>query len=124
MELQISPRMTEDGVVILDVVAAQFTYPQTALLKNQVSQLIQQGYRVFLVNCSGIEMVDSTGLASIVSTYKLATEVGGGLILFGANPLFEKLMKLTHLHHVLDVWSSEAQALYDAKERFGKILVS
>jgi anti-sigma B factor antagonist len=101
-----------DGCVVLDIEAENFTYPQTATLKNRVAHLQEAGFRFFVLNMSQVKIIDSYGLATIVAVLKIIKEHHGGLAMFGLNDLGVHLVELTHLDRVLEVWPSEAQAIY------------
>ncbi len=110
-EVRITDRPGE-GCTILDISAENFTYPQTASLKNYVAHLLEAGERNFVLNVSEVRIVDSYGLATIVSVLKNVKEHGGGIALCGLNDMFNHLVKVTHLDRVLEIWPSEAQAAY------------
>lgn len=101
-----------DGCLVLDIQAENFTYPQTATLKNYVAHLIQDGYKLFVLNVTGVRLVDSYGLATIISVLKMTQEAGGGIALYGLNDMFSYLVKVTQLDKVLETWPNEAQATY------------
>jgi len=101
-----------DGCVILDIQADNFTYPYTSVLKTSIADYLEQNKRFFVLNVGDIKIIDSYGLATIVSCLKLIHDQHGGMALCGLNETFEKLVKLTHLDKVLEIWPSEAQATY------------
>lgn len=109
--IQVSVRAL-DQCMVLDLHGQQFTYPHTAVLKNTVSSLIEEGKQFFVINLADIQMVDSFGLATILSVLKMAKTVNGNIALCGVNDAVENLVKLTHLQRVLDIWPSESQAAY------------
>ena len=100
------------GCIIIDVKADNFVYPQTPLLKNHVAHLIEQGVKFIALNMGGIGIIDSYGLATIISIRKMTKEIDGGLVLYGLNDMLTHLVEVTHLDRALDIWPSEAQALY------------
>lgn len=101
-----------EGCIILDIQAEKFTYPQTSVVKTHVAGLLENGYRLFVLNCQGIRVADSFGLATIVSALKMVKEQNGSLVLCGVNDTFAQLVELTCLDKVLEIWPSEAQATY------------
>jgi anti-sigma B factor antagonist len=101
-----------DGCTVLDIRAENFTYPQSVALKNYVAHLIEQGEKFFVLNVNEVHLVDSYGLATIISVLKMTQERGGAIALYGLNETFTKLVKVTHLDRVLETWPSEAQATY------------
>lgn len=115
-EVQVSVR-TVSQCAVLDIDAENFTYPHTGVLKNQVNHLLQEGRRQFVFNFERVRLVDSYGLASIIATLKLIREHHGALALCGLNDIFHHLVEVTHLERVLEIWPSEAQAVYDVGTR-------
>lgn len=109
--IELAVRETE-GCIILDIHADNFTYPYTSVVKKNISEHLANGKRYFVLNAQDIKIVDSYGLATIVSSLKLIRDHHGGLALCGLNEMFEKLVKLTHMDKVLEIWPSEAQATY------------
>jgi anti-anti-sigma factor len=101
-----------EGCAVLDIKAENFTYPQTVALKNYVGHLLEAGHKNFIYNCAGIGLVDSYGLATIISTLKMIKERGGALALYSLNDMFSRLVEVTHLDRALEIWPSEAQAIY------------
>lgn len=118
--VEIGIRETE-GCAILDIMAENFTYPHTAVLKTYMDSLLTDGYRLFVFNCSQIDMIDSFGLATIISSLKMIREQGGQLALCNVNSLFADLVTLTHLNRVLEIWSSENQAAYYLSKQYNHL---
>ncbi len=98
--------------MVLDIQAENFTYPQTAVLKQHVARLLEAGHRAFVLNVAGVRLVDSYGLATIVSVFKMIRDNKGMIALYGLNDMFTYLVEVTHLDRVLEIWPSEAQATY------------
>jgi anti-anti-sigma factor len=102
----------QQGCVILDIYDEKFEYPKTLILKNHVLRLLQEGHSHLIINLTHINMLDSFGLAVIISVLKLCKMQNGALALYGANAQVTRLLELTHMDRVLEVWESEAQAIY------------
>jgi anti-sigma B factor antagonist len=112
--MEIAERILED-VVILDLSDERFEYPKTLVLKNHVLHLMKENYRYFVLNLGGVQMLDSFGLAVIISILKLCKTEHGNLTLFGLNDTVSRLMEITHMDRVLDIWPTEGQALAHVK---------
>jgi anti-sigma B factor antagonist len=108
------------GYLIIDIKANAFTYPQNTALKTYMQPLLEQGHLFIAFNLSQVETLDSFGLATIISILKTLKEANGALVLYGLNAFTEKLVEMTRLDKVLDVWSSEAQAIYCLEELIQK----
>jgi anti-sigma B factor antagonist len=101
--------------VVVDVADDRFGYPKTLVLKSHVSHLVQNGHRHVVLNLAQVEMLDSFGLAVLISLLKLCKEVHGNLTLYGLNDQVTKLIELTHMDRVLDIWETEGQAVSRVK---------
>lgn len=113
--MEIKHRLVDDCVVI-DLADDNFTHPKTVVLKNQVNHLLQDGYSFLVLNVTDLKVLDSFGLATMISILKLCKENKGNLTLYGANEQVNRLLEITHMDRVLDVWESEGQAIGMVKE--------
>ncbi len=101
--------------VVIDIADDKFGYPKTLVLKSHVSKLLTEGHRHVVLNLDNVEMLDSFGIAVLISLLKLCKEQKGNLTLYGLNPQVARLMELTHMDRVLEIWESEAQAVSRVK---------
>lgn len=108
--MQIKNRFMEDCVII-DICDERFEYPKTLVLKNHALRLLQDGHNHLVLNLSEVDMLDSFGIAVIVSLLRFCQESKGNLTLYGLNDKVMRLIELTHMDRVLDVWPSETQAI-------------
>lgn len=113
--MELANRFFPDCVVV-DVVDDKFGYPKTMVLKNHVAKLLMEGHRHVVLNFSQVQMLDSFGIAVLISLLKLCREIRGNLTLFGLNQQISSLIELTHMDRVLDIWESEAQAVSQVRE--------
>lgn len=112
--MEITDRFVENCVVI-DIEEERFEYPKTMVLKNHALKLLQEGHNHFVLNMGDVQNLDSFGIAVIVSILKHCREAGGNLTLFGLNDQVMRLIELTHMDRVLDIWPSEGQAIAQVK---------
>lgn len=101
--------------VIVDIVDDKFGYPKTLVLKSHVAHLLGEGHRRIVLNLGSVEMLDSFGLAVLISLLKLSKEHGGYLTLYGLNTQVSRLIELTHMDRVLEIWETEGQAITQVK---------
>jgi anti-anti-sigma factor len=113
--VNIQDRFVEE-CVILDIKETTFEYPKTSQIKTHVEGLLNQGHHYFVLNMSNIQVLDSFGLAVIISLLKLSKSHGGNLALYGLNQQVSRLIEVTHMDRILDIWISEAQALSQIKK--------
>jgi anti-sigma B factor antagonist len=62
------------------------------------------------VDLGGIEFMDSSGLSALVTLMK-RTRPAGSLVLFGAGPAVQEILRLTRLDGIFPVCEGEAEAL-------------
>jgi anti-sigma B factor antagonist len=113
-QLEITHRQ-KDGCIIIDITDDHFGYPKTMVLKNHVMRLLSSGNAYLILNLQGVRMLDSFGIAAIVSILKRCKETGGNLTLYGLNDQVNRLMEMTHMDRVLDIWETEGQAVSHVK---------
>lgn len=108
--MELANRFLPDCVVV-DIVDDRFGYPKTLVLKNHVAKLLMEGHRHVVLNLTQVDMLDSFGIAVLVSLLKVCKELKGTLTLYGLNGQISQLIEITHMDRVLDIWESEAQAI-------------
>jgi anti-sigma B factor antagonist len=108
--MELGYRIVND-LVIMDLQDARFFYPKTLVVKSTFLNLLQEGHRYFAFNLSQVEMLDSFGLAVIVSLLKLCKSRKGELVLFGSHEAVLKLFEVTQVERVVKNFVHEAQAL-------------
>ncbi len=64
------------------------------------------GSRDLLLDFSGVEFVDSSGLGAVLGRYKRVTEKGGRLAIFGCRPHVRRLLALSGLERVVEIYAS------------------
>jgi anti-sigma B factor antagonist len=82
-----------------------------ALLKKTVSRLLEEGKVQLVVVCSGLRYVDSSGLGSLVRALTTSQHEGGGTKLLGVPPALRKLLELTKLDSVFEMFEDRDKAL-------------
>jgi anti-sigma B factor antagonist len=72
-----------------------------------------------LVDLSGLEFMDTSGLATLIETHIKCEEHGGRLVLFGLQPLISEVFDVTRVSDLFSIHPTEQQAL-DALEGEGQ----
>jgi anti-sigma B factor antagonist len=101
-----------DDVVILDVRGGPISFSEASnQLLNAVRQLVQRGSRKILLNLRDVHYIDSDGLSEIVEGFRTTKDEGGMLKLCGVVPGFRRLLAVTKLDRVIEVFESEDAAV-------------
>jgi anti-sigma B factor antagonist len=101
-----------DDVVILDVRGGPISFSEASnQLLNAVRQLVQRGSRKILLNLRDVHYIDSDGLSEIVEGFRTTKDEGGMLKLCEVVPGFRRLLAVTKLDRVIEVFESEDAAV-------------
>ena len=76
MQLKLSTRKLDDGIVVMDCAGRIVFGEETSELRERVKALISQGSRVVL-NLGEVSYIDSGGLGTLVALYTSARSAGG-----------------------------------------------
>jgi len=101
-----------DEVAILDVRGGPISFAgDSGRLLNEIRQLVNRGRLKVLLNLRDVHYIDSDGLSEIVEGFKNTRNAGGILKLCEAVPGFRRLLGVTNLDRVIEVFESEDEAL-------------
>jgi anti-sigma B factor antagonist len=99
------------GVMMFDLVGRITLGEGSAMLRDLVREALRGGHNKILMNLSGIDYIDSTGLGELVSAYRLIKSQGGELKLLKLNKKVTDLLQVTKLYTIFDIHNEEAQAI-------------
>ena len=105
--MQITTR-SKGQIAILEL-DGRFDANTAAPVKQQLDRA-SEGGRV-IVNLSGVQFVDSGGLATLVGGLKRCRQNGGDLYLCGLQQPVQIIFELTKLQRAFDTFASEAEAI-------------
>jgi anti-sigma B factor antagonist len=72
-------------------------------VRDALHAAIDAGTGDLVVDVSGVELVDATGLGVLVGAHRRATNAGRRVVLREAGPRVMRILRLTRLHRVLTV---------------------
>jgi len=108
-DLVIDTRMVGDKPV-LDLSGEVDSY-NSPRLREKMLALIEAGTPNLIVNMTGVDYIDSTGLGTLVAGLKRATEKGGSIRLVCPNEQINKVFTITGLVKVFPIFDDEAAAI-------------
>ena len=80
-------------------------------LASAVEALLAGGQKHILLNFDGVKSISARTLGDLVSLHLLVTQRGGQLRLFNLTPMVRKLLRLTNLLVVFDLYENEKDAI-------------
>jgi anti-sigma B factor antagonist len=110
MQLKLSNRTVQGGVLIVDCAGRIVFGDESAMLRDTIKKLIPQNSRI-LLNLSSVSYIDSGGLGTLVALYTTARNSGGALKLTGLTQRVGDLLQVTKLVTVFEVFDNEPEAI-------------
>lgn len=89
------------------------------LLREPLERCVEDGRRRLVVDCSGLEFCDSTGLNVLLGARLKAEAVGGRVYLAAMTPVVARLFEITGAGAVFAVHDTVAEALEAREEPSG-----
>ncbi len=89
--------MRDDAGAPVVVVEGEVDVATAPSLRDELYRLIENGATWVVVDLSGMDFIDSTGLGVFVGALKRAREGGGGVELRGLKPSARKVFEITGL---------------------------
>ena len=99
-----------NGVAILDLEGKLVHYASEAL-RDQVSRLLADNRRKFVVNLEKVTAIDSTGIGALAACFTSVARQGGALKLLNPTGHVRIALGWTKLDKLLDTHTDEQQAL-------------
>ena len=110
MSLRINQRERE-GIVILDLDGPLILGEQESDLRQSLLLLRQAGKVQIALNLQSVSRIDSSGIGTLVFAHVKLRKAGGRLALFNLNSSHLKLMLLTKLVTVFELFADEQDAV-------------
>jgi len=99
-----------DGVIVLSVERALKGTGEISL-RERIDDLVRDGRRQILIDLRNVPDMDSTELGRLIRAHLSVRQAGGRVRVCNASQRILSLLKITHLDTVLDLYSTEEQAL-------------
>jgi anti-sigma B factor antagonist len=114
MQLKVETRQAEDGVAVIALGGEVDVYTSPRL-KQEMVDLLNKGTSRLVIDLSGVQYLDSTGLGVLIGGLKRARERDGDLRLICDNMRILRIFEITGLTKIFDIYSSETEALSGVK---------
>lgn len=80
-------------------------------LAQHLSSAIDSGNTAIVIDMSGVEFIDSTGLSVLLNGLRLVTQMHGRMALVCTNPTVLRLFQVTNLDETFDIFEDRAEAI-------------
>ena len=99
-----------DGVLVLKVSGKIHTEASEELLKK-LNTLIDQGEWHLLLDLSGVDYINSSGLRVLLTVAKKLNGLSGKMVLATVTELIQQILRVSGCASVIGVYSSKEEAL-------------
>lgn len=100
-----------DTVTILELAGRLIVDDGDRALREYIDSLVRSGRTQVLLDMKAVSYVDSGGVGALVSKYLTLKKAGGDLKLLHLNRRSGRVLEITRLVEVFDVFESERDAL-------------
>lgn len=105
-----------DHVVILKPLSRRIDVTNSVALKARVVDVVTHGQWNIILDLSQVEFIDSSGLGSLVSSFKTIVSNQGTLGICCANTAVMSLFSLTRMDRVFHLYKTEEEAVRAATQ--------
>jgi anti-sigma B factor antagonist len=106
-----SIKIREAGAVVLLDVRGRLTSFETGALRDSIAKLLKEGRKNIVLNLSGLEYLDSSGIGELAGVYLMVVKQGGQMKVIGLSSKIEEILKVTQLYQVFPEFPDEEAAL-------------
>jgi len=99
-----------DQVTLVEV-SGHLTFFEVAALRDSIQSLLKQNRKNILLNLSGLQYLDSSGIGELARLYVAVVKHGGAMKVIGLTSKVEEILKITHLSRVFQEFPDEQSAL-------------
>jgi anti-sigma B factor antagonist len=110
MPLEIHERERE-GITILELVGRITVGPEASAVRERCAQLAAAGKVNVVLELSGVDFIDSTGLGALVMCATSLRKAGGNVKLVNLNRRNIELLVMTKLATVFEIFTDEQDAV-------------
>jgi anti-sigma B factor antagonist len=99
-----------DNVSLVDV-KGRITSFEAQAFRDAIHGLLNRGHKNIILNLTGLEYLDSSGIGELVRNYLSVVKKGGAMKVVGLAPKVEEILKVTQLYQVFPEFPDEESAL-------------
>jgi anti-sigma B factor antagonist len=105
---------TDQGVTVLQC-SGRVVLGESAGLRDAIRDALSRGETHIVLDLTGVNYIDSSGIGELVSGYTVTRNSGGNLLLAGLQKRVRDLLQITKLYTVFDVFENVSAAVESAR---------
>ena len=99
-----------DAVSLVDI-TGRLTSFESPAFREAIQQLLHDGNNNIVLNLTGLDYLDSSGIGELVRNYVAVVKKGGAMRVVGLAPKVDEILKITQLYQVFPEYPDETSAL-------------
>lgn len=99
-----------DGVFLVEM-KGRLTSFEAKAFREMIEKLLTHGHSQIVLNLTGLDYLDSSGIGELVRNYMTTIKRGGEMRVVGLAPKVEEILKITQLYQVFPEYPDEASAV-------------
>jgi len=99
------------GVVVINLEGSVLGGPDATALNDVLHKLIEKKKKKVLVDLSGVETMNSSGLSMLIGALQTMRNAGGELKICSASKKIESLLVITKLSTVFELYPTNKKAI-------------
>ena len=107
-----------EGISLIEI-KGRLTSFESRAFREMMRSLINDGQTNFVLNLTGLDYLDSSGVGELARNYLSVVKKGGVMKVVGLAPKVEEILKVTQLCRVFPEFPDEASALESFPENGG-----
>jgi anti-sigma B factor antagonist len=111
IKLDFSATIRQSAQVSLIDLNGRLTFFEVGILRENITRLVREGRKQIVLNLSGLQYLDSSGIGELARMYVMVVKNGGEMKVIGLTPKIEEILKVTHLSQVFPEFPDEQTAL-------------
>ncbi len=111
-----SVTIRHSGPISLLDVSGRLTSFEIGALRESISRLLKQARKNIVLNLSGLQYLDSSGIGELARIYVSVVKAGGQMKVIGLSPKVQEILKITQLYQIFPEFPSEEAALQSFPE--------
>jgi anti-sigma B factor antagonist len=110
VKVKMSVRMVNNHTSVLDIQGEINAFAENALM-DAYTQATSQGAKNIVLNFSGLEYMNSSGIGLLVTLLVRANRQKQRLVASGLTEHYQQIFELTRLNEAITIFPTEAEAL-------------
>ena len=107
--MELTP-LDQNGDVLVMQAGNEINADNADQLNDELGQLIDGGMRRLIIDCSGLEMISSMGISTLLLVHNRMNRRGGQVHITGTRGQVSEILRMTRLDVVLRIYPDIKQA--------------